>query len=141
MNLPATRAEIARLVPQQGAMCLLEAVRRCDAQTIDCTTATHRDPANPLRRDGTLPSACGVEYGLQAMALHGALTNGAAQPAGFVAALAGVEFAVTRLDNVPGLLDVTATALSRETRGFIYAFAVAGDGRVLVAGRATVVLP
>ncbi|BDG70570.1 phosphotransferase [Roseomonas fluvialis] len=141
MNLPETRAEIARLVPHQGGMCLLEAVHRCDAEAIGCTTGTHRDPANPLRRDGTLPAVCGVEYGLQAMALHGALTAGAAQPAGFVAALAGVEFTVTRLDDLPGVLDITATALSRESRGFIYAFAVAGGGRVLVAGRATVVLP
>jgi hypothetical protein len=39
------------------------------------------------------------------------------------------------------VLEVTATALSRETRGFIYAFEVAGGGRVLVSGRGTVVLP
>ena len=140
MTLPGTRGAIARLIPHQGAMCLLEAVRSCDAQAIGCTTATHRDPANPLRRDGGLPAVCGVEYGLQAMALHGALTTGAAQPAGFVAALSGVDLAVARLDEVDGLLEISATALSRETRGFIYAFAVAGAGRVLVAGRATVVL-
>jgi predicted hotdog family 3-hydroxylacyl-ACP dehydratase len=139
--LPATRADIAGLVPQQGAMCLLDAVIACDAQVIACTSATHRDPAHPLRRDGMLPAICGVEYGLQAMALHGALTSGAPQPNGFVAALAGVELAAERLDDVPGALAVTATALSRETRGFIYAFEVAGDGRVLVSGRGTVVLP
>jgi predicted hotdog family 3-hydroxylacyl-ACP dehydratase len=139
--LPATRAEIARLVPQQGAMCLLDSVTACDPQGIACTSATHRDPGNPLRCDGLLPAICGVEYGLQAMALHGALTAGAAQPAGFVAALAAVELATERLDDVVGVLEVTATALSRETRGFIYAFAVAGGGRVLVSGRGTVVLP
>jgi predicted hotdog family 3-hydroxylacyl-ACP dehydratase len=140
MTLPATRAAVARLIPHQGAMCLLEGVSACDAQGIACTSATHRDAANPLRRDGMLPAICGVEYGLQAMALHGALTAGAPQPAGFVAALAGVDLAAERLDDVAGALEITATALSRESRGFIYAFAVAGDGRVLVSGRGTVVL-
>jgi len=140
VSLPATRAEIARLIPHQGAMCLLDCVSACDAEHIACTSATHRDTAHPLRRDGLLPAICGVEYGLQAMALHGALTAGAPQPPGFVAALAGVELAAERLDDVPGALEVTATALSRETRGFIYAFAVAGGGRVLVSGRGTVVL-
>ncbi len=140
MMLPATRAAIARLIPQQGAMCLLECVAGCDARGIACTSTTHRDPANPLRRDDRLPAICGVEYGLQAMALHGALTAGTPQPNGFVAALADVELAAERLDDVPGALEVTATALSRETRGFIYAFAVAGGGRVLLSGRGTVVL-
>lgn len=140
MSLPATRAAIARLIPHQGAMCLLESVTACDAERIACTSTTHRDPAHPLRRDGLLPAICGVEYGLQAMALHGALTAASPQPPGFVAALAEVALAAERLDDVPGALDVTATALSRETRGFIYAFAVAGGGRVLVSGRGTVVL-
>lgn len=141
MTWPATRAEIARLVPHQGTMCLLESVKACDGTMIACTSATHRDPAHPLRRDGLLPAICGAEYGLQAMALHGALTAGAAQPAGFVAALADVDLAAERIDDVPGLLDVVARALSRESRGFIYAFTVSGDGRVLVSGRGTVVLP
>jgi predicted hotdog family 3-hydroxylacyl-ACP dehydratase len=138
--LPATRAAIARLIPHQGAMCLLESVLACDAERIACASATHREPGNPLRRDGVLPAICGVEYGLQAMALHGALTAGVPQGPGFVAALAGVDLAADRLDEVRGALEVTATALSRESRGFIYAFAVAGDGRVLLAGRGTVVL-
>jgi predicted hotdog family 3-hydroxylacyl-ACP dehydratase len=141
VSLPATRAAIARLVPHQGAMCLLDSVSACDAARIACASTTHRDPANPLRREGMLPAVCGAEYGLQAMALHGALTAGAVQPAGFVAALAGLDLAAERLDDVPGMLAVTATALSRESRGFIYAFELRGAGRVLVAGRGTVVLP
>lgn len=139
-GLPATRAAIAALVPHQGAMCLLERVRSCDAAGIACASATHGDPANPLRRDGMLPAVCGVEYALQAMALHGALTDGAAQGPGFLAALSGVAMAAGRLDDVAGELLVTATALARESRGFIYGFEVVGDGRVLLSGRATIVL-
>jgi predicted hotdog family 3-hydroxylacyl-ACP dehydratase len=121
-------------------MCLLDSVSAFDAQRIACTSMTHRDPAHPLRRDGVLSAICGVEYALQAMALHGALTAGAPQPPGFVAALASVELAVERLDDVPDTLDVTATALSRESRGFIYGFEVTASGRVLLSGRGTVVI-
>jgi predicted hotdog family 3-hydroxylacyl-ACP dehydratase len=138
--LPATRAAIARLIPHQGAMSLLEQVKSCDAVVIACSTGTHRDPANPLRRDGMLPAACGLEYALQAMALHGALTAGAAQGPGFLAALAGVEMAVERLDDVADALMVRAEALAQESRGFIYRFEVAGAGRTLLSGRATILL-
>ena len=138
--LPTTREAIARLIPHQGAMCLLERVDSCDAAGIACSSTTHRDAANPLRRDGMLPAVCGVEYALQAMALHGALTDGAPQGRGFVAALSGLDLAAERLDDVPGALAVTATALARESRGFVYEFAIEGDGRRLIGGRATVVL-
>lgn len=140
MSLPSTRAEIAALIPHQGAMCLLDRVVACDAAMIACEADTHRDAANPLRRDGALPAVCGLEYGLQAMALHGAVTAGAPQGPGFVAALAGVELQAERLDEMAGVLMVEAEALSRESRGFIYRFAVHGDGRLLLSGRATVVL-
>ena len=139
-GLPASHAAIARLVPHQGAMCLLDRVAACDAARIACVTATHRDPAHPLRRDGMLPAVCGLEYALQAMALHGALTAGAAQGVGFLAALSGVVMATERLDDVAGELRIDATALARESRGFIYGFEITGGGRALMSGRATVVL-
>lgn len=139
-GLPATREAIARLIPHQGAMCLLDRVETCDAEGIACSSATHRDTANPLRRDGALPAICGAEYALQAMALHGALTDGTPQGRGFVAALTGVEIGVERLDDIAGDLAVSAVALSRESRGFIYRFTIEGDGRMLLSGRATVVL-
>lgn len=138
--LPGTRDAIARLVPHQGAMCLLDRALSCNAGGIACASATHRDLAHPLRRGGMLPAICGVEYALQAMALHGALTDGAAQGPGFLAALSGVTMGAERLDDVAGELHITATALARESRGFIYGFEVTGDGRSLLSGRATIVL-
>lgn len=140
--LPATRDAIARLVPHQGAMCLLERVEACDAESIRCTSATHRRTDNPLRRDGMLPAACGLEYALQAMALHGALTaGGVAQAPGYLSALRGVRMAVARLDDIDAPLEVSAEALVAESRGFIYRFAVAAAGRVLLSGQATIVIP
>lgn len=138
--LPATREAIARLIPHQGAMCLLERVETCNAASIACLSGTHRDAANPLRRGGVLPAAAGIGYALQAMALHGALTAGAAQGPGFLAALSGVRLAQARLDGITGPLRVSAEALAQESRGFIYAFEVVGEGHVLIAGRATILL-
>ena len=141
-GLPQTREAIAQLVPHQGAMCLLERVQACDAEGIRCTSATHRDAANPLRRDGMLPAVCGLEYALQAMALHGALTaGGVAQAPGYLSSLRGVRTAVDRLDDIADVLEVTAQALVAESRGFIYRFEVAAAGRVLLSGQATIVIP
>lgn len=140
-SLPATRAAIAALIPHQGAMCLLERVERLDADGILCASATHRDDANPLRRDGLLPAIAGVEYAAQAMALHGALSDGEAQPVGFLSALRGLRLAVERLDDITGLLAIAATVEARERRGMIYSFTVSDGGRRLLEGQAVVVLP
>jgi predicted hotdog family 3-hydroxylacyl-ACP dehydratase len=140
-ELPADRAAIARLVPHQGAMCLLDHVTACDEGGLTCCATSHRDAENPLRREGRLPAVCGLEYALQAMALHGALTAGAAQGAGFLATLSGVTMTVEALEAVAGDLTIRVTALARESRGFIYDFEVVGGGHALLSGRAAIVLP
>jgi predicted hotdog family 3-hydroxylacyl-ACP dehydratase len=134
------RADILGLIPHQGAMCLLDGVTGWTAQNITCHSASHLDPANPLRRAGQLAPICGVEYGLQAAAVHGALCNGAPQQAGFVAALRGLEMHVDQLDDpVFGGLVVSAMLEHADNTGMIYAFRLASaSGRVLVAGRGIV---
>lgn len=139
--LPATRAAIAALIPHQGAMCLLERVERLDADGILCASATHRDDANPLRRDGLLPAIAGVEYAAQAMALHGALSDGEAQPIGFLSALRGLRLMAERLDDITGPLAIAATVEARERRGMIYSFTVSDGERRLLEGQAVVVVP
>jgi predicted hotdog family 3-hydroxylacyl-ACP dehydratase len=76
--MPLNRAWIEARIPHQGRMCLLDQVIEWNAQHIRCRTATHRAPDNPLRAHDRLGIACGIEYAAQAMALHGALVNGAA---------------------------------------------------------------
>lgn len=141
---PLGRDAIARLVPHGGAMCLLDRALAWDAEGIACEADNHRDPANPLRRGDGLPLVCGVEYALQATALHGALTaGGAAQPAGYLSSLRDVSFdgAAPRLDAVAGPLAVRARALAAEAGGFIYRFEVEGEGRILLTGQAAIILP
>jgi len=72
-----TREQIQALIPHQGTMCLLDRVLAWSAAEITCTASSHLAPRNPLRRDGRLGAICGIEYGLQAAALHGALVQSA----------------------------------------------------------------
>ncbi|MEE7548452.1 phosphotransferase, partial [Xanthomonas sp. Kuri4-1] len=57
---------IAALVPHQGTMCLWEEVVDWDAQRIVLRSASHRDPAHPLRAGGRLRALHLCEYGAQA---------------------------------------------------------------------------
>ncbi len=68
-------------------MCLLASVADWSEDAISCRATSHLDPANPLRSRGRLPAVAGIEYALQAAAVHGALRGGAPQPPGYLAAL------------------------------------------------------
>ena len=57
-------AEIERLVPQKGAMCLLDSVIAFTPDSIACRAVSHLDPANPLIAAGRLGIVCGCEYGM-----------------------------------------------------------------------------
>jgi len=136
--------DITALVPHAGAMVLLDRVEAWDADSILCRARSHLDAANPLRRGERLAACCGLEYALQAAALHGALAaGGVAQRAGYVAALRAVALHVDRLDMAAfGELRVAARLQRQEATGIIYALDLqAADGTPLLSGRATIALP
>jgi len=134
------RDAIARLVPQHGAMCLLEEVLECDENAIACRATSHRDPANPLRTAAGLPAIMGVEYAAQAVAVHGSLASKAEQQKGYLAALRDVLFSVERLDDAPGDLVVRTTRVAAESGRLLYDFRIAAGGRELLKGRLSIVL-
>ncbi len=140
------RAEIARRIPHQGSMCLLDRVVRWDNERIECESGTHRALDNPLRSHGRLGIACGIEYAAQAMAVHGALLGevggpaGQAPRAGYLASVRGVGFHASRLDDVAGELTVRAERVMGDANSIVYSFEVACDERKLLDGRVTVVL-
>lgn len=137
------RAEIAALIPHQGTMCLLDSALAWDAVQIECRAHSHLDPANPLRSNGRLGMVCGIEYCLQAAALHGALRDRTPAREGRLAALREVAIAAGRLDDpAHGELAVRAKLEHGEGSGAIYRLHLATEsGRVLVAGRATIMFP
>lgn len=137
---PLLHDDIARLIPHQGAMCLLDRAAVWDFSRILCETDRHRDPGNPLRRDGMMPAVCGVEFALQAMALHGALTSGAPQPMGFVSSLRDLVLHLDRLDDLAEPLRIEAVALVAEASGFIYSFEISAGDRLVMSGQAAIIL-
>ena len=140
---PTNAAQIGALIPHQGRMCLLDAVLACSVDSITCRAVSHRRADHPLRSGDTLLSPVAIEYAAQAMALHGALNAkpGVQGRPGFLASARGVRLQVPRLDTVDGALIVQVDHLAGDERQAMYRFAVRDDaGRVLVDGRATVVL-
>ena len=141
--------EIARRIPHQGRMCLLDAVTKWDAERIVCQASSHRAPDNPLRAGGRLGAACGVEYAAQAMAVHGALLAesveatcaGAAPPrVGYLASVRSVTLHVQRLDTIASDLTVTAERLLGDANHILYSFRLEAGPQLLLEGRAAVVL-
>jgi predicted hotdog family 3-hydroxylacyl-ACP dehydratase len=137
------RPGIAALIPHHGTMCLLDRVAAWSDADIVCHAVSHLDPANPLRRQGRLSTVCGLEYALQAAAVHGALCGGAPQPAGWLVALRNVAIHRPRLDEAGiGRLRIEAHREHAGAAGLIYRFCLrANDGAALAEGRATISLP
>jgi predicted hotdog family 3-hydroxylacyl-ACP dehydratase len=130
--------QIQALIPHAGAMCLLEAVTAWDEQSIACVTQTHRDPANPLRRQGRLPAVMAFEYGGQAAAIHGGLRARAAgqtAPPGYLAALRDACWFVADLDGIAEPLEVAAQLLLGDQAHCLYAIQVSAAGRLLAEAR------
>ncbi|NML18538.1 hydroxymyristoyl-ACP dehydratase [Azohydromonas sp. G-1-1-14] len=136
------RADIAARIPHQGRMCLLDRVRAWDAEAVTCTTGSHRDTDNPLRSAGGLLSPCAIEYAAQAMALHGALVAPpeAGPRPGFLASVRDVRFHTSRLDLLPGDLEIQVRRLAGAGSQVLYQFRVSSDGALVAEGRAAVVL-
>jgi predicted hotdog family 3-hydroxylacyl-ACP dehydratase len=133
---------IAAHIPHQGAMCLLDAVLDWSDAAIVCRATRHADPAHPLRAEGRLGAAAGIEYAAQAMAVHGALIAGDDAPPrqGYLTSVRSVALHVARLDDLPGALDVRAERLSGDGNHILYQFRLDHAGRCLLEGRAAVVL-
>ena len=136
-------AWIARHIPHQGSMCLLDYVEAWDQQRIQCRASSHRAADNPLRAHGRLGAACGIEYAAQAMAVHGALLappDSISAQVGYLVSVRGTQLHVPRLDDIAADLLVEATCITRSGNKILYQFSVSAAGRVLLDGRATVVL-
>jgi predicted hotdog family 3-hydroxylacyl-ACP dehydratase len=145
------RDEIAARIPYAGRMVLLDDVSEWDDEHIVCRSAMHQDRSNPLLVAGQLSSVCAIEFAAQAMAVHGSLLVRRMPPsptsaltmkprAGFLASVRNVQMEVARLDDVRGILTIEATRESGDDARVLYVFEVRAGNRMLVSGRAAVVL-
>lgn len=132
--------KVADLVPQTGAMCLLEEILAFDELGVTCRAISHRSPANPLRCDGRLPAIAGIEYGAQAIAVHGGLRPDRPGREGLLAGVRDVRCHVRYIDAEQGPLTVKAKQLVVHGSRVLYAFSIQGAECELVSGRIAVVL-
>lgn len=124
-------------------MCLLDYVEAWDQQRIRCRASSHRAADNPLRAYGRLGAACGIEYAAQAMAVHGALlapAESTSPRAGYLVSVRGTQLHVPRLDDIAADLLVEATCITRGEDHILYQFSLSAASRLLLDGRAAVVL-
>ena len=135
-------AWIAAHIPHQGSMCLLDRVEAWDAQRVRCIAHNHRSLDNPLRAHGRLAAACGIEFAAQAMAVHGALLaqQQDAPRSGFLASVRSASLHVGRLDDIAADLVVQAELFSSDGNHVLYDFSIQADGKILLEGRAAVIL-
>jgi predicted hotdog family 3-hydroxylacyl-ACP dehydratase len=137
-----SRTEIARLIPHSGPMCLLDGVVQWDASRIQCISRGQRAADNPLRSGDRLPGLCGIEYAMQAMAVHGGLTGKVdGRPrAGYLASLRNLQCRAARLDDLAGDLLIEAELVAGESSHVSYRFSLRVGGVEVLSGQALVVL-
>jgi predicted hotdog family 3-hydroxylacyl-ACP dehydratase len=135
--------DVARLIPHQGGMCLLQTVLQWDEQRIALSTTTQRAADHPLRSNGRLRAVHLCEYGAQAMAVHGALkatASGLAAAPGMLVSLRSVDLHCDYIDDLPEALEVRAQCLQATDSSLQYTFEVLHGQQLLAQGRAAVVL-
>jgi len=136
------KAEIRTLIPHSGTMCLLDEVTQWDDRSITCITNTHRDPANPLRRDERLSAVHAFEYGAQAAAVHGGLrarSVGEIAPPGYLAALRDARLHVAFLDDIRSPLQICANRLFGDSANTVYECRILADNVLLANARVTII--
>jgi predicted hotdog family 3-hydroxylacyl-ACP dehydratase len=133
--------QLCALIPHDGSMCLLEGVMSWDEDSIHCSAISHRDQDNPLRSQDGLSALQGIEYGAQAMAVHGGLLmreQGESMPPGYLAAVKDVTLHVDWLHDIEDLLEIEARRLLGQGGQFMYEFSLRSKNETLVEARAIV---
>ena len=143
VNRELNHAWIESHIPHQGSMCLLKSVCSWNQEKIICDANSHVAVDNPLRAHWQLGIACGIEYAAQAMAVHGALlapVNSDKPKVGYLVSVRGINMFVTRLDDIDADLSITAICIMANENNMLYQFTVCANNKVLLEGRAAVVL-
>ncbi len=135
------KTQLCELIPHSGLMCLLDEVIEWDAQHVVCLSRTHLQMDNPLRTTSGLPMNALIEYGAQAMAVHGGIQakqQGTTIEKGYLVALRNVKLAGRILSDCNDSLQVEAKQEYADQGNMIYQFIVSHQNTELVNGRATV---
>jgi predicted hotdog family 3-hydroxylacyl-ACP dehydratase len=137
---------IDTLLPHTGRMRLIDRIVSYDEQRIVCESDSHRAEDHPLADNGVLSILCGLEYGAQAMAIHGALLAAGTGPSrdrprhGYLVAISDLRWSVERLDQCAAPLNIEAVSEFRSDNQVAYRFEIRASGTLLLSGHASVLL-
>lgn len=143
MSVLLDRAGIATLVPHAGSMCLWDELLAAEPAEVHVRTQSHRAADNPLRAGERLAALHLIEYGAQAMAVHGgwlARHEGGAAQAGVLAAVRDLQLQVQRIDDLAAALECRAQRMVANAGGWMYGFRLYAGAQELASGRASVIL-
>ncbi len=132
------RAAILRLIPHQGASCLIDAVIEWDAERIVCMSESHRATDHALRHLDRLSPLVLIEYGAQAMAVHAALlalTEGRVAERRLLVSAQAVELACGDLALLRSPLHIHAQRRFTDAAGALYGFEIFSAGQRCASGR------
>jgi len=138
--LPLTPSQ---LIPHSGSMCLLEKIISWDEKQVICSTQSHQLENNPLRSDGELNAIHVIEYGAQAVAVHGGLLafkQGKTIKPGYLAAVRQIKLHQSHLDSITSPLTVEATQMLCNGGNLVYSFSITADNQAVADGRVTVMI-
>lgn len=135
------KTEIAERVPHDGTMCLIDKVLNWDQNMICCTTSSHHQIDNPLRNRGQLSAINLLEYGAQAMAIHGSLIHQHNEPfSGYLAAIRSATFTCEFIHKIQHDLIISAFSEMQSENGVIYTLNIQTDvNNALMEARAMVI--
>ena len=127
-------------------MRLIDRVVAYDDERIVCESESHRAANHPLAHEDALSILCGLEYGAQAMAIHGALLAAGARTAsdaprhGYLVAASDLRWSIDRLDHCDAPLTIEAISEFRSGNQVAYRFELRTSEQAVLSGRASVVL-
>ena len=133
---------ICQMLPHGDTMCLLDEVKSWNETHIICLSRSHRVPTNPLRNAEGLPMIALLEYGAQAMAIHGCLLmqqTGTHLSEGYIAAVRDVKLANGLLSDIETDLVIEAEQVYQDGGNMIYNLQIHSDNHELASGRVTAV--
>ncbi len=141
-DLELARLDIETLIPHSDGMCLLEKIVAYTPEYICCQTQTHLEVNNPLKREGALSNMHLIEYGAQAVAVHGGLierlsTSKWEPRLGYIALLKSIKWGY--FDPITPFLEVKADLITANEMSKLYEFYIVDavqqnvcSGRVMV---------
>ena len=126
-DLELAQIKVETLIPHSGGMCLLEKIMECSPEKIICQTQTHLDESNPLKIEGSLSKMHLIEYGAQAVAVHGGLIERLSlsklEPRlGYIALLKSIKWGT--IDPASPFLEVKAHFITANDMSKLYEFYV-----------------